>query len=159
MAATFGQTTLGTTGLDLTARTNPALDNHNKPGGLTLAWELFPTNGGGATSKGGASIPAGVKYCDVGDILAKATSGTYINKYGPADTTATDGRQTVDGTTRGERFINDRLILETDAHSTQVGDAFEHGEVFKGRLTMGGTNQPTEAQVETMLPRITFITD
>jgi hypothetical protein len=31
----------------------------------------------------------------VGDVLAKITSGTYSGKVGPVDLTATDGRQTV----------------------------------------------------------------
>lgn len=155
MSTSFGQNTLGTVGLNLTARTNPAI-SHNKPGGITIDWSKVATNSGGATSLGGTSVPAGVKYIEVGTIMARVTAS---GKYAPADTSASDGRETVTNAVRGERFVLDRLLLESEPHSEQVGDVFDEGDVFKSRIQMGGTNQPTEANVETMLPKITFITD
>lgn len=112
---------------------------------------------GEATLLDGTVVAQGDKYIELGTVLAKVTA---TGKYAPADTTASDGRQTVDGTVRGERFVLDRPLIKS-IDGDYAGDVFDAGIVFKSRLQIGGayTGAPTEANFETMFPAVTFHTD
>lgn len=159
MGTTFGPRTLTVTGPILSCRTNPGM-SPNKPGGVTIDWSAVSTTGDGTvTATGGVPIPSGVKYIDLGTTLLKETGGGNAGLYAPANTAGANGLQTVDGTRRGEAFVTDRLVLETEDHSNHLGEVFDQGYVFKDRLKIGGTGQPTEANFEAMFPGISFIND
>jgi hypothetical protein len=157
MSTTYGVNTLaGTSGRNLCVGVEPTMLRW-KPGGATLDWAKGASTGDGTTAlPDGTIVPNGVKYFRYGTVMAKVTA---TGKYGAMDTSGSDGRETVTAVVRGERFILNRTVLESELGSEIVGSLFDAGIVFKGRVLMGGTNQPTEANVETMLPGITFHND
>lgn len=156
MSKGIGVTTIDTSGrrLGVLAETKSA---RWKAGGVTIDWSTVATNGSDTTLPDGQVVPAGTKYLRYGQILMKITSG---GKFGPADTSATGtGRELVTNAVRGDAFVLDKTITEADTNSSVIGNVFDGGMVFKGRLLIGGSNQPTEANFETMFPGITFVTD
>lgn len=125
-------------------------------GTATVAVSRAGASVGAATLASGQVVPDSVKYIELGTIMTRITAS---GKFGPADTSASDGREIVTNAVRGDCFVLDRDILYTDLDSDHTGEVFDSGTVFKSRLKIGGTNQPTEANVETMLPGITFLQD
>ena len=97
---------------------------------------------------------------------ATTTAGTGTGLYGPYDSAASDGRQTL---TRGHCFILNETVLQTGAAGL-VGVAsdnpavFDGGLAWKNRLKIGGVNpsylgtgtQPTVSNFETAFPRIRY---
>jgi hypothetical protein len=81
------------------------------------------------------------------------TAGTGTNKYGPIDTTATDGRQTM---TRGEVYIVNETVLLSELGSDHP-PVFEGGLVFADRLLVNGVTQPTLANLLTAMPGLRLI--
>lgn len=98
--------------------------------------------------------------------VATSTQGTSdLNKYGPYDPAAADGRQTL---TRGECFILHRTVIETgvaggvDPGVTDHPAVFDGGPTFKGRLiiTAGAHSLaagPTVAEFEAAFPRVEYV--
>jgi hypothetical protein len=94
------------------------------------------------------------------------TAGTGTGMYGPYDSAASDGRQTL---ARGHCFILNETVLQTGAAGL-VGVAsdnpavFDGGLAWKNRLKIGGVNpaslgtgtQPTVSAFETAFPRIRY---
>jgi hypothetical protein len=101
----------------------------------------------------GTVVKAGKKYIPAGTILSQITAS---GKYGPADTSASDGRQTVDATQRGKSWILNEDIFEDDLGSDHNADAFDAGTVYEARLKVGGTNQPTRTNFVAMFPQVRF---
>jgi hypothetical protein len=112
---------------------------------------------GEATLLDGTVVAEGDKYIELGTVMAKVTA---TGKYAPADSTASDGRETMTGAVRGERFILDRPLIKS-VHGDHSGSVFDAGVVFKDRLQIGDayTGAPTEANLETMFPAVTFHSD
>jgi hypothetical protein len=86
---------------------------------------------------------------------ATTTAGTGNGKYGPIDTTATDGRQTM---TRGECFILNETVVESELGSDHPA-VIEGGLVWADRLLVNGTNQPTLANLLTAFPALQLVKD
>lgn len=126
-----------------------------KAGGVTVDWSLVSAVNADTTLDDGTVVRAGDKYLRFGQVLTQVTAG---GKYGPADTSASDGRQLVDATVRGKSFILDETVVYSEPGSDHPA-VFDGGRVFKGRILYGGSNQPTEANIETMFPGITFVAD
>jgi hypothetical protein len=76
--------------------------------------------------------------------------------YGPADTSVSDGRQTL---ANGETFVLDETVVMTDPGSDHAGGAFNGGRVFAARLLVGGTNQVTLANLLAACPRLVLVKD
>jgi hypothetical protein len=74
-------------------------------------------------------------------------------KFGPVDTTATDGRQAM---ARGETYVVNETVLMSELGSDHI-PVFEGGLVWQARLLVGGTNQPTLANLLTALPELRLI--
>ena len=102
---------------------------------------------------GSTIVKAGDKYLEAGTVLVEITA---TGKYGPFDSAASDGRQTVDNTKRGKVWIMNSTVFYSDMGSELYGDVFNAGTVFKSRVKMGGTGQPTVANVEAALPGIDY---
>lgn len=96
--------------------------------------------------------------------LATGTAGSGTGLWGPYDSGAADGTQTL---TRGECFILDETVLEVPAlgwgapQTTVLGQVFDGGLVVKDRLlitagTASKANGPTVAAFETAFPRIEY---
>lgn len=125
-----------------------------KAGGVTIDWSTVTAVGSDTTLVDGQVVKNGQKYILAGTILQKITAS---GKYGPADTTASDGRQLVTADQRGRCWILDRTVVDDELHSDLVGQVFDAGQVYRARIQMAGTNQPTLANAELMLPGISFI--
>lgn len=98
--------------------------------------------------------------------FATSTAGTGSGLFGPYDSGASDGRQTL---ARGHCFILNESILQTGAAGL-AGVASDHPAVFAGGLAwkarlkiggvnptyLGGGNQPTVSAFETAFPAIQY---
>lgn len=100
----------------------------------------------------GTIVKAGDKYIECGTIMVEITAS---GKYGPANTAASDGRQTV-LSKRGKVWVLEKTHLMSAQQSDHTGDVFDAGQVFKSRMKFGGTGQPTQADVETALPGLSY---
>jgi hypothetical protein len=91
---------------------------------------------------------------------ATTTAGTGTGLWGPYDSAATDGRQTL---ARGYVCIVNETVKENDLHSNHP-PVLTGGRVFKNRiLATNGTASlaagPTFANLETPMPRLAYVTD
>ena len=84
-------------------------------------------------------------------VLTSTQGVTNQGKYGPADTTATDGRQTL---VRGSVFLVNETVKESDLHSDHP-PALEGGKVWKARILVAG-NSPALSAIETAMPRLKY---
>jgi len=116
---------------------------------LTFATSL----GNLAVSADGASLTGGSSPAAT---IATTSEGARTDLFGPADTSAVDGRQLVTNAVRGDSYILDETVVYSEPGSDHPA-VFDGGLVYKARLLMGGANQPTEANVETMFPAIAFV--
>lgn len=141
---------------------------------------LSNVGAGNATVTGNASGPYTITFADAvgavtltgdGALLTGAGAqptatvvqtdvGGNLNMYGPYDTAAVDGRQTL---TPGAVFIVNETWKETDLHSNHP-PVIEGGKVWKARLiATAGThslaNGPTFTELLAVLPRLTFVAD
>lgn len=121
---------------------------------VTIAVVTAGAATGDRTLDDGTIVAAGDKVIPCGTIMVRITAS---GKYGPADTTASDGRELVTAAVRGDAYILDNHVIESELGSDFKGNLFDAGAVFKDRVQMGGTNEPTESNVETMFPGITFV--
>ncbi len=88
--------------------------------------------------------------------IATTTQGVASGgKFGPADLTANDGRQTL---TRGSCFLINETVKESDLHSDHP-PALEGGKVWKDLLLAGTNNQPALAAIEAAMPRLSYAQD
>ncbi|MCG9895424.1 MAG: hypothetical protein MH204_08120 [Fimbriimonadaceae bacterium] len=101
----------------------------------------------------GTKVKAGDKVIPAGTVISKITSS---GRYGPADTSASDGRQVVTALAKGSSYLVTKHIIQSEGHEI-VGGLLEAGTVFRNRLAIGGTNQPTEANFVAMFPAIHFV--
>ena len=126
-----------------------------KAGGITLDWSTVTAVSSDTTLDDGTVVKSGDKYLRYGTVLTQITAG---GKYGECLTNLSDGRQTVTAAVRGAAFILNETVVQSEPGSDHPA-VFDGGRVYKGRLVYGGSNQPTEANIETMFPGITFVAD
>lgn len=167
MPAEYGRTQLSKLGRDVEVIADGDYSGA-KAGGITLAAPLIPTNttGSALTLKDDTVVAAGAAYMRFGQVLCKCTSGTYAGLWGPYDTAATDGRQTL---TRGQCAILNRTWVDAPTllgtgMGTNHPAVFEKGLMRKDRLITSGTGThslaagPTDAELEAALPGIRYVT-
>lgn len=167
MGNSFGRQVLGSVvGNQLSALAT--LDDVDwKPGGVTVDWAtVTAVSGSDVTLKDNTVVKVGQKGLRYGQILCQITSGGSSGLYGPYDSTATDGRQTL---TRGACYIVPQTVLEqgtlaglpTDATNHPPG-VFEGGLCWLARLIIGanahelGAAGPSVAAFEAAFPRIKY---
>lgn len=95
--------------------------------------------------------------------VATVTAGTSTLTYGPYDSAATDGRQTL---TRGRCYILNESLLEVDPSGGETNHpaVIDGGTVWKARLRvgqpnstpLGSGNTPSWAAFEAAFPRIRY---
>lgn len=109
---------------------------------------------GEATLLDGTVVAVGDKYIELGTLMTKITA---TGKFGPANTTASDGREIVTNAVRGNCFILDRPMVKS-IHDDVTGNLYDAGIAFFDRLQLGAayTGAPTEANLEAMLPSVTL---
>lgn len=109
-----------------------------------------------ALTASGAGLTGGTSP---GVTMATTTSGVSGGgKYGPYDSGASDGRQTL---TRGRCYILNQTVTELAAGGlipapTDHPAVIEGGLVWRARLRIGGSGQPSVADFETAFPRIRY---
>lgn len=117
--------------LDTVGRTIQLLANNTgirwKPGALTVDWDTVPSVAVPVALEDGIHVEAGAKYLRYGQIMAEITAS---GKYGPYNTGAADGRQTL---TKGKCFLINETVLESDSTSEIIG-GLEAGRVWRARL-------------------------
>jgi hypothetical protein len=154
LASTYGTNTIQTLGrrLQVSADGVPRW----KAGGITIDWStVTPVTEDTTLTYDGTVVKNGDSYIRGGTTLTQITIG---GKYGPADTGASDGREVVTAAVRGKSFILNETVVKSEPGSDHPA-VFDGGRVFKGRLVYGGSGEPTEANLETMFPAITFVAD
>jgi hypothetical protein len=88
--------------------------------------------------------------------VATLTAGSTGGLWGPYASGATDGRATV---ARGNAVILNETILEDSGlagQATDITGALEGGMVWRARLRVGGTGQPSWSTFEAAFPRIRY---
>lgn len=154
MSSDFGPQTIYTGGKEI--RTLAKDSARWKTGGITIDWTTVPANGANTTLPDGTIVPSGTKFIRYGTVMTKITAS---GKFGPSDTTAADGRQRVTNAVRGEAFVLDRTIVESEPGSNEVGDVYDGGNAFAGRLLIATGNSPTLQNFIDMFPGVTFTKD
>jgi hypothetical protein len=96
-----------------------------------------------------------------GVTVATTSSGGNIDKYGPYDPAATDGRQSL---IQGSTFVLNRTVKQTDILSNHP-EAIDGGLVFLARIIQSGVASaslaagPTLANLKTTFPRLKYVTE
>ena len=139
-----------------------------KSGGITIDWStVLAVSGSPVTLNDQNVIAVGAKYLRYGQVMCKITSsvnGSVVGDYGPYDSAATDGRQTL---TRGACFILNKTLYEfapvgITTQQTISAGAFDGGKVYLERILQSGvaahslTAGPTLAELETVFPRLSY---
>jgi hypothetical protein len=83
--------------------------------------------------------------------VTTTTAGVGSGLYGPVDTGATDGRQTL---SRGRLIVLNRTVREDEEKSMYAGAAITGGRVFADRLLVGVGTAPTMANLLAALTRL-----
>lgn len=155
----YGQQTLGIVGSSLQLIASGLSNVRWKVGGITIDWATVTAVGVDTVIGNGTTVKAGQKYIPMGTVLAKITAS---GKYGPADTSVSDGRQTVGSAQRSNAFLLNEDLVQNPPLGLIQGNASDHPGVFDGgtiwraRLLVGGTNQITMANFLLAFPAIDF---
>jgi hypothetical protein len=157
MSQPYGSNQIASIGAGMRSLSNPETARW-KAGGVTFDWDtVTAVSGSDVTLVDGTVIKIGDKYIRYGTIVTRITDS---GKFGPADTGANDGRQIVTNAVRGDAFILDRTVILSElGRSEIVGDCYDAGIAYRDRLNLGYSGAPTEANLETMLPGVTFAKD
>lgn len=155
----YGRVATYTTGQPLMVAADALQNMAWKTGGITMDWATVATVGADTTLGDGTVIPNGQKGIEYGTVLCRITAS---GKYGPYNSGATDGRQTL---ARGECFILNESVLQTapfgiGAAVTDHPAVFEGGKVFKDRLKAAATGTvtlPAYAALEAALPLLRYV--
>lgn len=155
----YGYTNIGTVGNSVNLIASDFEDVRWKPGGITIDWTKVTAVSVDTVLTGGTTILAGQKYIPVGTVMVKVTA---TGLYGPADTSASDGRQTLDATSRGKAFLLNEDVSQNSPLGLVQGNASDHpgvfdtGTIWKALLKVGDTNQPTLNNFLLAFPGIAF---
>lgn len=151
--ATYGNQVLPTIGgvLQVAADGEPV----RVANGVTVDWATVTAAASAITYNDGVAVAVGEKALRYGQILTKITA---TGKYGPYDTGASDGRQTL---ARGNvKIVNTTIKENSVGVATDYPDVIEGGLVFKPRLLAGGAGTatvPTYAAIEAVLPLLRYV--
>src|SRR4051794_25380741 len=96
-------------------------------------------------------VKAGERYLRFGTVLAKIAEGTSAGKFGPADPSASDGRQHL---SRGSAYILDETLIEADGAQPVM---FEGGRVYKERLLLDAPRCPSLRDFEGVFQGVTYV--
>lgn len=150
-----GRTVIGTLGghLQVTADGEPVA----KVAGVTIDWStVAAVSGSDVTLNDGQIIKIGKKYLRYGQVITQITTG---GKFGPYDSAAADGRQTL---ARGSAYVLNRTALE-DEPMDEYPEAIEGGRVFLARILQVGTGTaslaagPTLANLSSTFPDFRYV--
>jgi hypothetical protein len=180
-ATITGAPTGGTFTLTVGGQTTSAIAYNAAASAVQTALVALSTVGtGNATVTGSAGGPYTITFATgLGDItltasgagltggttpgvtIATTSAGGRTGLYGPFDSAAVDGRQTL---TKGTTFILDNSVKENDLKSDHAGVAIYGGLLWKARVrahltTASLANGPLYSDLETALPRVQWCLD
>src|SRR5262245_57672953 len=144
---TYGRQTVGnTTGLPI--RVSADGSPEYKSGGITVDWSTVTAATTDTTLGDGTVVPSGQRGIEYGTVMCRITAS---DKYGPYNSGASDGRQTL---TRGECFILDETVLQHGALGIPgLAGASDHpaviegGAVWRDRLKIDASGTATKPSV------------
>lgn len=150
----FGRQILGTTGrqVQVTADGSPEWVT----GGVTIDWATVEAASGDTILADDVVILDGQKGLRYGTVLAKITAS---GKWGPADTSAHDGREAL---SRGNCGILNSTVLQHGPLPGFVSGPTDHpgvitgGKVFRERILAGTGDLPDFDDLEAALPRLSY---
>lgn len=150
----YGTTVLSTIGGSLSVLADGVAVR--KAEGITLDWStVAAVSGSDATLNDGQVIKVGAKYLRYGQVLCQITAS---GKWGPYDTGATDGRQTL---ARGKvAIVNTTWLQDQVGVATDYPDVLEGGLVFKERLLAASTGTatlPAYSALEGVMPLLRYV--
>src|SRR5262245_21626685 len=153
---TYGRNVIAETGIPV--RVSADGQPEYKPGGVTIDWTTVTAATSDTELADGTVIPSGQRGLRYGQVLCEITSGGSDGMFGPYDSGASDGRQTL---TRGSCYILDETVLERGqlgltTTATSHPAVLEGGLVWKARLLVGTTGHPSLNAFETAFPRIRY---
>lgn len=152
MGNTYGRKVLESTGRQIMVSADGQPDW--KAGGITIDWStVAAVSGSDVTTPDERLVVIGKKYLRFGQVLNRISAS---GKYGPADTTLSNGQETTGG--GSQSFILNETVLEDDAGSDHPA-VFDGGLVWPARIIAGTGNAPTLAAVLAALPRLSFAKD
>lgn len=153
----------------IAALTNVGSGNVSASGGALTSADVVLTF---APSLGTVTIALGTNALTGGTtpsvaIGASLTTGSTRGEFGPYDSSASDGRQSLN---RGDCFVLDETLLQygsgsslLSASNDQVGGAIEGGDIFIDRVLQSGSAShslaagPTLSEFSTAFPLFTFV--
>lgn len=161
----YGRQQTYTTGTTVMAAADALQNMDWKTGGVTIDWSTVAAASGDQTLLDGTVVPNGQKGLQLGAVLTKITA---TGKYGPYDSGASDGRQTL---ARGDCWILNESVLEKvptglGSLPTDHPAVFDGGKVFQDRIQvvggaaatyLGATTRPTLSAFETAFPRVAWV--
>lgn len=158
--SSYGRTATGTVATSLQVLADGRTDGM-KVGGITIDWAtVTAVSGSDVTLNDGTVIKIGDKYLRYGtiiDLIASTANGGTVGKYGPANTAATDGRQTL---ARGESYILNSTVVMSDLGSDNPA-VFDEGTAYHARLltneAVGSAGNPTDANVLAAFPAVRLV--
>lgn len=119
-----------------------------KAGGITIDWgaitaasvdaeirpagETINTNFLSSASPADDYITAGDKYIRYGTVVCRISGGTSAGKFAPYGSTSIGGGTLLK--TKGNMYILNRTVKESDYNSDHGGEAFDGGLVWRNRL-------------------------
>lgn len=134
-----------------------------KAGGITIDWTTVTAPGSDTTLADGSIILTGRKFLRYGQVMTKITAS---GKFGPYDSAAGDGRQTL---ARGDCFLVDETVLQYGGTGATTGATVDHlgviegGELWFDRILNAGTGTaslaagPQLAALLAVLPRASLV--
>jgi hypothetical protein len=155
----FGRVSTYTTGTQIMVAADALQNMKWKVGGITLDWATVAAVAADTLLADGTLIPNGQKGIEYGTVLCRITATGF---YGPYNSGATDGRQTL---ARGACFILNESVLQTvpfgiGSAPTNHPAVFEGGKVWKARLkaaTVGTVPLPAYSALEAALPLLEYV--
>lgn len=131
----YGRETLNSVGRSIQVSADGSPEA--KAGGVTVDWTTIAASGADATFLDEDFVATGEKFIRYGQILCKITASGL---YGPYDSGASDGRQTI---TRGDCYIVNESMHMNSPHSDHPA-VIDGGRIWRNRLIVGiygGTNE------------------
>lgn len=120
---------------------------------LPIAWACVTDAMEEAIEVVGWRVEGGEKHLRYGTIMVEITTGESQGKFAPFDPQADDGREKLEV---GKVFILDATVREYD-QTAKNGVMFDTGVVYKERLLVGSSGQPSWLDLEAALPELRLI--
>ncbi len=155
----YGRTVIGVVGNSVHLIASDFEDAIWKVGGCTLDWDSVAVQGSDVPLTGGTTVLAGQKYVPMGSVMCLLTSGPQAGKYAPYASGGSHGEQTVDETSvlMEEDWLENAPFALTTNYATDYFGGLRGGTVWRARLLVAGSGQPSLATFRAAFPQIELV--